>query len=63
MTKVKLCPFCGGEFHIYTETPCGNHPNETWYIVNHYCAVDIEILQKGGNYSDIVKILNTRYEK
>ena len=48
--KKPYCPFCGEEFYINVELPCGQHPNEEWFIVTHFCGdlIEIGVLQKGS---------------
>ncbi len=61
-TSVPDCPFCGEEFVIHEEAPCGNHPHQTWLKVNHYCCdmISIEILEKDSDKQTIIDALRQR---
>ena len=59
--SLPTCPFCGERFSIHEEGPCGQH-SIPWFMVNHYCVVDIELLQKGGSIDTVIEALSTRSE-
>lgn len=59
---VPPCPFCGDPLYIFEEPPCGQHPEGVWYLVTHYCFVDIEFIQKGGSIETVKTALSMRYK-
>ena len=60
--KLKLlnCLFCGEKLTYWIEGDCGAHPSQNWYVLNHCCSVEIELLQKGGLEQEFVNQINKR---
>jgi len=67
MPELTPCPFCGKDFFLHEETPCGVHPYISWFIMIHDCidqngdcTLHIEYLQKGGDRQTAVEAINRR---
>lgn len=60
MEKLKPCPFCGEKMFTFIEDECGQHTNMKWYMLNHSCFVEIELLQEGGTEEEFIKEINHR---